>query len=361
MMNRPASLRLSYLCLQPTVEGQGSHAHVWGLVGGLERRGWIVTVHQPPGYISTRGLWGRILPFIATQLAFIRGTRKADVLYIRMHPSAVLAVLWNAVLGSVGRRRRLVVEVNGPDDDWVTAWPLVGHVRWLLRWLLRQVLRGADAVVAVTSGLGEWAQQLSDRPELDVAVVPNGVDTTVFHPEAREAPPGLPRRYAVFVGELAPWQGLDDVLAAFEHDDWPGDLDLVIAGDGAEAAKVQRAAAAAPRQGGRQVHALGRVPYALIPGLLAAAVVALVPSRDRAGTGVAPLKLFEAMACGVPVVAADVPDTNRYARGPLVQCGDVAGWAAAVEKVVTEGGERRSPVMDHSWDQRAAATDSMLR
>ena len=151
-MTGPDSRRAQYLCLQPTREGQGSHAHVWGLVGGLEGRGWEVLVHQPPLDTAERGLLGRILPMLAAQVRLLRARHRGDVLYVRMHPMAAPLLWVNALSSGWGGRGRAVVEVNGPEDDWVAAWPALGGVEWLLRRLIRTVLRRADAVVVVTEG-----------------------------------------------------------------------------------------------------------------------------------------------------------------------------------------------------------------
>ena len=354
-MTGPDSRRAQYLCLQPTREGQGSHAHVWGLVGGLEGRGWEVLVHQPPLDTADRGLLGRILPMLAAQVRLLRARHRGDVLYVRMHPMAAPLLWVNALSSGWGGRGRAVVEVNGPEDDWVAAWPALGGVEWLLRRLIRTVLRRADAVVVVTEGLADWVHRTAG-PQVEVEVVPNGVDTdrfgTAVPSEHADAP------YAVFVGALAPWQGIDDLVGAFVHPDWPAGLDLVVAGTGAEEGTL---AAIAPRPD-RRLRLLGVVPHDEVPVLLAGASVALVTSRDRGGTGIAPLKLFEAMAAGVPVVASNVPDIPRYHRWPLVDPGDVGGWARAVAASVTGGAAAPDrPATDHSWADRARRTEQVLR
>lgn len=290
--------------------------------------------------------------FLWVQLRLTSAPGEPDVLYVRMHPAGLPAVRW-------ARRRgvRVVVEVNGTSDDWLLAWPALRLIAPLLRLALRAELRAADAVVAVTHGLAGWARAEAG-PAAVVSVVPNGVDLDRFSPDAIGAPDGLPPRYAVFVGALAPWQGLDELVAARRHREWPDGVALVVAGDGALRTLVDQP----------DVVWLGAVPFAQVPGLLTRAVAALVPSRDRAGTGVAPIKLFEAMGCGVPVVAADIADTNRYATGPLVRPGDVAGWARAVAMLagneaagIAAGNSGRvAAVAEHSWDARAAATERIL-
>ena len=212
----------------------------------------------------------------------------------------------------------------------------------------------------VTSGLGEWAARTAGRA-VPTTVIPNGADPTRFHPGATGGPADLPDRYAVFVGELAPWQGIDELVAAFAHDDWPWGLHMVVAGTGVEEHRL----AEAPDCPDRRLHHLGRIPHDQVPGLLSGAAVALITSRDRVGTGIAPLKLFEALACGSPVVAWDVADNDRYLPSKaLVPAGDVAVLAAAVATIVGgsgRGADGVGPASAHTWRARAAATDHVLR
>ena len=344
-------LRVAYLCLQPTVKGQGSRTHVHGIVDGLRALGASVTLVEPSPSVAFGGLVRRLGSFLRVQLDVVRHA-DIDALYVRMHPVALPSVWW----GRLGRRR-VVVEVNGPAEDWVAAWPQLRRVSGVLRLLLSAQLRAADAVVTVTPGLASWVRSFAGR-EGPVEVIPNGVDVHQFRPDASGAPSGLPPRYAVFVGALAPWQGVADLVGARMDREWPTGVELVVAGDGVERGLLE----ASP------ILHLAGVPSAQIPGLLAGAVAALVPSRDRAGTGVAPLKLFEAMAAGVPVVAADVAESNRLAHGLLVAPGDVRGWARAVARLVDDpalaarlgAAGRTAAVEQHSWAARAAATAEVL-
>ncbi len=89
---------------------------------------------------------------------------------------------------------------------------------------------------------------------------------------------------------------------------------------------------------GRSVRRLGRVSEADLAGLLDLATVVAVPSRYE-GFG---LPALEAMAAGVPVVAADVAALPEVlgGAGVLVPPGDVAGWAAALERLLADPDER---------------------
>lgn len=89
-------------------------------------------------------------------------------------------------------------------------------------------------------------------------------------------------------------------------------------GDAPLEAQVRARIAADPRLAER-VHLLGRVPHARIPDLCRAADVLLSCSRREAG-GYA---VLEALACGLPVLAADIPAIRRILRG-----GAVGGLAA---------------------------------
>src|SRR5262249_5066173 len=144
------------------------------------------------------------------------------------------------------------------------------------------------------------------------ATIPNGANTTMFAPDATTAQK-LPNKFAVFCGGLTQWHGVPAMLAAVKSPGWPAGLPFVIVGDGPEFAGGQKAAQDAPR-----IIPLGRLPYQEVPGILAKASVGLVAISDPQGrstlSGVAPLKLYEVLACGVPAVVSDLPGMADFVR-----------------------------------------------
>jgi glycosyltransferase involved in cell wall biosynthesis len=117
-----------------------------------------------------------------------------------------------------------------------------------------------------------------------------------------------------------------------------------------------------------RVELRGHVPYDRVPHALAAASVALLPLPDEpvARLFTSPLKLFDYMAAGVPIVASDLPALREIIRheenGLLARAGDAEAFAAAVRRLLADpelaarlGRQARADVEGYSWDARAAA------
>ena len=100
-----------------------------------------------------------------------------------------------------------------------------------------------------------------------------------------------------------------------------------------------------------------------VPGRLSALEVALPGSRDAAfGRCCYPLKLAESLACGIPVVAADIGDARILVSGEtacLYRPGDIKGLAEAVALQLAAP-RHPAPLQVHDWDQRAAALAGLL-
>ncbi len=230
----------------------------------------------------------------------------------------------------------------------------------------RAVLEHAAVRVAVSAEVGADVDRVA--PGGTTVTVPNGVDLALFarRPNAAAARRhlGVPagRRLVVFTGALRPWHGVDVAVHALAH--LADDVDLMVAGGGE--VEVELRALAADLGVAERVHWLGQRAHDEIPAVLAAADVAVAPYPPLAGFGFSPLKLYEYLAAGVPVVASrigqvcDALDGGRF--GTLVEPGDVAELAEAVSDVLARPADaavvaeaaRRFAHEHHGWHSRAA-------
>jgi glycosyltransferase involved in cell wall biosynthesis len=357
-----APLRIAYLCLQATTEGQASHAHVHEIIKGLVGMGHSVQLYEPryAGKTPPRAL-GRFLEFARIQSSLIRDLTTFDVLYVRGHPLALPAARAAKRAGIT-----TIQECNGPYEDFVQAWPATRVVAGTLAAMARKQFRDADAVTAVTPPLAAW---LSRDTGISVEVVPNGANVDLFHP-GHPRPDNLPERYAVFFGALQPWQGVGTILSSVLEPDWPENLPIVFAGDGLLVGDVRVAAESHPDR----IMYLGRLAYRDVPALVSNASVSLVGfnTEARTGGGGSPVKLYESMACGVAVVAGDLPGQAEVVRS--AECGVVVtpitpkNLAETVARLVSAPvaakamGERgrAAAVAEHSWAARARQVDQII-
>lgn len=362
-VHTPLQRRLKYLSLQATVEGQAAHAHVYGIADGLRKLGWSVDVFEPvygtvrPGVLSRMHEWVRVQRRMREELP------EADVVYVRSHFAS-----FPTVVAAIHRGIPVVQEVNGTWDDMYRSRPVMRSFARVFAAALRAQWRRAAALVVVTQDLAEWAVREAGRA-VPTRTIPNAADTSVFGPEGR-VPTGLPQRYVVFVGALDSWEGLQTLLDATRDSSWPVGVRAVIVGDGMERPAVLRAV-----QQGLPVTYLGRVPYRELPGIIRGSIAALSPQPTGRGrnTGKSPVRVYEALACNVPVIVSDHPGQADLVRD--IRCGIVvspdspAELAAAVARLTADPetakgmGRRGGGAVRrwHSWEARAAQTDDLLR
>ncbi len=246
-------------------------------------------------------------------------------------PALLQTFLFHAnVVGRVaGRRAGVGKIVSGVRvADRRGAWR-----HWIDRW----TAGWADHHVCVSEAVARFTRERLGIPDDVVSVVPNGVDFERFASAApfNFASIGLPTdaRVVLFVGRLAPQKrpllAIDTFEAvAAEH---PASH-LVVVGDGplrnAVAARV-RASAVHDR-----VHLLGRRDA--IPALMRASSLLLLPSAFEGMPNV----LLEAMAAGLPAVAADVEGVAEVAvngeSAMVVPRDDHAGLARAVGDLLSD-------------------------
>lgn len=354
---------LSYLCLQATQEGQASHAHVHEIIKGLEARDWTVNLVEPK-YAQQKelpGAFARLLEFFRIQIRLFLSPRPR-ALYIRWHfgtfPSAFLARMM---------RVPVIQEVNGPYEDLFVAWPWTKRLSRVFKFLMRKQLQWANAVITVTPQLAAWAKKEANNPQ--VFVVPNGANIELFSPDTTTNFQ-LPENFVVFFGALAAWQGIETTLQALNDHQWPPEVKLVVMGDGVERPKVEAAA-----HSGKVIY-LGKVAYSEVAGVVAKSCAALSPKTSTGGrsdTGLSPLKLYETLACGVPIIVTDFPGMADLVHdndcGLVIPPSNPAELAKAVHTLFADPelrarlgkNGRRIVEEGHSWDSRAASTDRVIK
>ncbi len=131
----------------------------------------------------------------------------------------------------------------------------------------------------------------------NVTVTPNGVDHSVFHPDAKQTRLDLPACYVLFVGSLEPRKNLNLLLQAWDEikDDFKETL-LIVVGVSRNIFKPVNLSHDLER-----VRFLGYVEDETLAGLYADATLFVLPSKDE-GFG---LPALEAMASGTPVIVSD--------------------------------------------------------
>jgi len=274
--------------------------------------------------------------------------------------------LWH-VEGLARARQRgipFVLEVNSPLPDEASRFRGLVQEE-LARGVARLLMREADGVVCVSDAVAEWVARLRED-DRGVWVVPNGVDPDTFSPGPAQECDALPGNVPViaFSGGFRPWHATDDLLRAFRIllDDWADDARLLCVGDGPRRESFEeqaRALGIADR-----IHVTGLVDHRQVPLWLRHAQIAVAPYPAVEPFYFSPLKMFEYLSVGLPVVAANVGGLHEIVphqeRGLLYTPGNPQELADAMAhllrnpaKALEMGRAGRQWVLDHAtWSRR---------
>jgi len=326
-------VRILYAAIDQVVPGTlGGSTHVQAVAEGLAALGHDVHVAVRAGTtdprpadprresLPTRGAgsatWHDVgTPFGSPNLRLLRRGR-VRALAAALRPEVVIERYHNfggeGLLAARAVGARTVLEVNAPVVDYPGS-PKRTVDRLLVaepmrRWREWQC-RIADLIVTT-----DRAILPPDTPAAKVIETEWGADTVRFHPGAAGPAPFARQPgdlIAVFAGAFRAWHGvgrLVDAMASLERRGSPWRAILI--GDGPERAGLEARVAAARLT---RVAFTGSLPYDAMPAALAAADIGAAPFDPdahaplRHGFYWSPLKVFEYMASGLPVVAPALP------------------------------------------------------
>jgi glycosyltransferase involved in cell wall biosynthesis len=225
----------------------------------------------------------------------------------------------------------------------------------------RLVWMRADAVVTTTAGIRDFfTASYGERDR--VRVISNGCDVASgrrFRGLASERPPRV-----VYAGQLYPWKGVDVLVEAMAQ--VPA-AELVILGGFETEPDLERVRQlVVSKQLSGRTQMPGTVPQTRVAAELERATVVVVPflRSQMSERHTSPIKAFEAMAAGRPIVASDLPSTREVLgdghNALLVPPGDAGALAAAIRRLLEDrelaARLARTAFEDaprYSWDERA--------
>ncbi len=286
----------------------------------------------------------RSLPFLEDYL----GREQPEVILASTHVPNLLAV-WAVRLSGLPIRTVLKQDNSLARSLADSTDPLRRKLPRLVRlWYGR-----ADAVVAVSKGVGDELATLGEVPREKIQVIHNPIDTGRIARQA-EAQPDHPWFQAgqppvvLSAGRLHPQKDYPTLLRAFAALRKTRNLRLAILGEGHERPRLEKLIQDLGI--GADVRLLGFQPN---PFAFMARAAVFVLSSAWEGLGNV---LIEALACGCPVVSTDCPhgpseilERGRY--GALVPVGDPARLARAIDEALERPADARAAV------ERARAFD----
>ena len=304
-------------------------------------------VHHIPTFDALTFFGGSRLGFYAQAVSFLLTLRKIaiprDAVIITRNPE----IAW--WYGRTGRR------------VFYDAHNFPTRGRRLLKWFLGNV----SGIIANSNGTAEAFRKLEFA---NILVAPNAVDLSEFDnaiPADRKKS-GLPTgRIVMYVGHLYSWKGIDIVVEAARRFKNSNTTFVFIGGTDSDLDAYKD-----KTKDLGNVLFLGRRPHIEIPYLMKSADVLLLPNvaiSDESKFYTSPIKMFEYMASGVPIVASNLPSIREIlddANSILVRAGDSIELTKGIEQAFSTGKflakKALSDVRRYTWSVRAEKVQVFL-
>ena len=378
-------MKILYSAIDQSVPAaHGGSVHVTAVAEGLAKLGHDVHVLVTPGdggVVPTgKAHWFALPPPLGSRRLRLLRARDVRERARQLRPDAVIERYYNfggeGILAAADVGALAVLEVNAPVVDHPGS--LKGKLDRALifepmrRWRDWQCRR-ADLIVTPSARIIP-----ADVPPQKILRTEWGADTDQFRPDA-PGPSLITRNeddvVAVFSGAFRPWHGAIYLVDAIRRLRARGrhNIKAVFVGDGPELARVRDASAGL---GG--ITLVGAVPHTAVPAILAAADIGVAPFDVAAHPSLShefhwsPLKIFEYMACGLPVVA---PRIERLAsivsdgnEGILYDASNPDALADALDRLTdplvrqTLGAAARTrAVNEFSWSSHCRRLDMAIQ
>jgi len=390
-------MKILYITLENLSLHKGSVVHIKEVIDGLRQRGhqvgligsaWPPIENVEPFYNihpktsfpfkflirKEKSYWVSSLLLF---LFLLKVIQKYDMIYARDFHTVLIALFPRLLF-----KKKLVFEINGiaSEEQRLKGHSFLNHILvFLIQKAEKMATKYSDRIISVTPHIGTYLIENYKCAPDKVIAIGNGVNTKKFYSIHDEAlleqwkkKFGITKWEIVimFVGNLAPWQGVETLIQVA-----PlllretRNIQFLIIGDGL----LKEAFEAKVKSLGVSDHFIftGMVIHKEIPLYINIADICVLPKR-RLKSGYSPIKLYEYMACGKPVVASRVEGLEfieEEGTGLLVEPENVKNLEKELNKLIQEPQERvkmgqRSLHIARerfSWESRVIQIEEVLR
>lgn len=238
-----------------------------------------------------------------------------------------------------------IFEVNGlPSIEWTYRYPqLTEATHQKLQSLEQHCLKEASLVLTPSAVIKQHLVNRCVASE-KIRVLSNGANLSV---ESEEVPL-LAGKYILYFGALQPWQGVEVLLKAIPYLEDKTDLTFVICASHREHFCKPYRKLTEKMGVQHRIRWLYQLDKALLQNVIRHAYATVAPLTECSRNleqGCSPLKIFESMAAGTPVIASDLPVVREIIQpnenGVLVRPGRPAELARAI-RILSDYPEQRS-------------------
>ena len=391
-------MKILYITLENLSLHKGSVVHVKEIVTGLRKLGhqvglvasslneseeadYFYNLHHMPDVLLRLFRLKRQPYWISSLFLFIYLLKilpQYDVIYARDSHTVIVALFPRLIF-----KRKLVFEINGigNEEQKLKKPSILNRVLvYLIKKMERIATKYSDRIVSVTPQIASYLMTQFNCQPNKIEIIGNGVSTKKFHPIQDEVllmklrrRLGIPEEdiLVVFVGNLAPWQGIEFLIQVapclikkIES------IRFLIIGDGI----LRDGLKAKVSELGVSEHFIftGMVDHEQIPLYINLADICVLLKR-RLKSGYSPIKVYEYMACGKPIIASRVEGLEFIEEegiGRLTEPEDVTNLGEALNDIVKKDtqdiikmGQKAIQIANErfSWDSKVANIEKILK
>jgi glycosyltransferase involved in cell wall biosynthesis len=361
-------MKILYITLENLSLHKGSVVHIKEIVNGLREAGHqvglvAISSEQPENadhfynlnmmtcFISRLFRLKKQPLFVSSIMLFLYLLKilpQYDIIYARDFHTVIIALLPRIIF-----KKKLVFEINGiaHEEQKLKSHSILNRILVsFIRKAEEMATKYSERIISVTPHIGTYLIENYKCAPDKVIIIGNGVNLKKFYPirdetllEQWRKKVGISKEeiIIVFVGNLAPWQGVETLIEVA-----PlllrkiRNIRFLIIGDGI----LKKPFEAKVNSLGVSDHFVftGMVIYKEVPLYINIADICVLPKK-RLKSGYSPIKLYEYMACGKPVVASRVEGLEfieEEGTGRLTEPEDIINLEKTLYNLIKEPQER---------------------